>query len=399
MSSNQDTTQSATKKRESRAGTRKVTTLSAEQLARKRANDREAQRTIRQRTKEHIERLQNQVAELQAKNQQFDDVMRRNAALEHEIKALRQQLGMLTGDQGYSSVEGSYSSPAGAPPPTHYSESLNVPPVSRAPSVLSASSQVSVAQEWQTYGSTRSSSLCESSDADYSNRAEPYGFEAQAQPSHTMSNTIPHANFNTSNVAHPPDPTFQQYPHKPCHMYPADRPCQCRKFHQNEQPGGIQYFKARSTTLMPLISQEEISQEEITATATAGHISLELTYRELLAFSIRYPNIHGKIHHWSERGARDSLLPLKKTRRMSIELATSLRSERLAHMLGGLGVSSSVDGEATPLAGNLHRQCSLSVDEACTSVKWCRGINCDGLLRANSSRFPPLFAPEPTTTL
>ncbi|GFF23361.1 bZIP transcription factor, putative [Aspergillus udagawae] len=211
MSSNQDTTQPATKKRESRAGTRKVTTLSAEQLARKRANDREAQRTIRQRTKEHIERLQNQVAELQAKNQQFDDVMRRNAALEHEIKGLRQQLAMLTGNQSYSSADGSYTSPAGATPPSHYSESLNVPPVSRAPSVLSASSQISVAQEWQTYGSTRSSSICESSDADYSNRAESYGFEAQAQPPHTIPNAIPHANFNT-NVAHAPDPTFQQYP-------------------------------------------------------------------------------------------------------------------------------------------------------------------------------------------
>ncbi|GIJ83545.1 hypothetical protein Asppvi_002368 [Aspergillus pseudoviridinutans] len=211
MSSNQDTTQPATKKRESRAGTRKVTTLSAEQLARKRANDREAQRTIRQRTKEHIERLQNQVAELQAKNQQFDDVMRRNAALEHEIKGLRQQLAMLTGNQSYSGADGSYTSPAGATPPSHYSESLNVPPVSRAPSVLSASSQISVAQEWQTYGSTRSSSICESSDADYSNRAESYGFEAQAQPPHTIPNAIPHANFNT-NVAHAPDPTFQQYP-------------------------------------------------------------------------------------------------------------------------------------------------------------------------------------------
>ncbi|KAH3518645.1 hypothetical protein KXV55_007559 [Aspergillus fumigatus] len=211
MSSNQDTTQSSTKKRESRAGTRKVTTLSAEQLARKRANDREAQRTIRQRTKEHIERLQNQVAELQAKNQQFDDVMRRNAALEHEIKSLRQQLAMLTGNQSYSSTEGSYSSPAGATPPSHYSESLNVPPVSRAPSVLSASSQISVAQEWQTYGSTRSSSICESSDADYSNRAESYGFEAQAQTPHTIPNAIPHANFNT-NIAHAPDSTFQQHP-------------------------------------------------------------------------------------------------------------------------------------------------------------------------------------------
>ncbi|KAF7177947.1 hypothetical protein CNMCM7691_006433 [Aspergillus felis] len=296
MSSNQDTTQPATKKRESRAGTRKVTTLSAEQLARKRANDREAQRTIRQRTKEHIERLQNQVAELQAKNQQFDDVMRRNAALEHEIKGLRQQLAMLTGNQSYSGADGSYTSPAGATPPSHYSESLNVPPVSRAPSVLSASSQISVAQEWQTYGSTRSSSICESSDADYSNRAESYGFEAQAQPPRAIPNAIPHANFNT-NVAHAPDPTFQQYPHKPCHMYPANRPCQYQMSHQIGQPGRIQYFKAHITTLIPLISQGEISQEGITATATAGHISLELTHPEFQAFSIWHPNIHGRFYH------------------------------------------------------------------------------------------------------
>lgn len=99
MSPSRETTP---KKRESRAGTRKVTSLSAEQLERKRANDREAQRTIRQRTKEHIEGLEHQVAEMRPKAQQFDEIARRNAALEDEIRRLRHQLAMVSGRQGYS---------------------------------------------------------------------------------------------------------------------------------------------------------------------------------------------------------------------------------------------------------------------------------------------------------
>lgn len=75
---------------------RKVTSLTAEQLERKRANDREAQRTIRARTKEHIENLEHQVAELSAKGQQVDRVLERNAMLESEIAHLRQQLAMMT---------------------------------------------------------------------------------------------------------------------------------------------------------------------------------------------------------------------------------------------------------------------------------------------------------------
>ncbi|KAF2859348.1 hypothetical protein K470DRAFT_265345 [Piedraia hortae CBS 480.64] len=47
-----------TKKRTTRAGTRSVSTLTPAQLERKRANDREAQRAIRQRTKDHIENLE-----------------------------------------------------------------------------------------------------------------------------------------------------------------------------------------------------------------------------------------------------------------------------------------------------------------------------------------------------
>lgn len=98
MSPNRDTP--TPKKRESRAGTRKVTSLSAEQLERKRANDREAQRTIRERTKKHIDNLEQQVAELRAKGEHYDDVVRRNAALQDEIKRLRHELAIISGRQG-----------------------------------------------------------------------------------------------------------------------------------------------------------------------------------------------------------------------------------------------------------------------------------------------------------
>lgn len=98
-------TEGGGRKRDSRAGTRKVTSLSAEQLERKRANDREAQRTIRQRTKEHIEKLESQVAELSARDEQIDRVLERNAALEAEIAHLRQQLSILS-NRTFNSVEG-----------------------------------------------------------------------------------------------------------------------------------------------------------------------------------------------------------------------------------------------------------------------------------------------------
>jgi hypothetical protein len=102
MSSHQEPYPS--KKKETRAGTRRVTSLTPEQLERKRANDREAQRTIRQRTKEHIERLELQVAELRAKGDKFDEVMRRNAILENEIRALRHQLTVAGGSPGYQNL-------------------------------------------------------------------------------------------------------------------------------------------------------------------------------------------------------------------------------------------------------------------------------------------------------
>lgn len=84
------------KRRTSRAGTRSVTTLSTAQLERKRANDREAQRAIRQRTKSHIDELERKNAELSRTDEKLNAVLQRNADLESENAYLRSQLGPIS---------------------------------------------------------------------------------------------------------------------------------------------------------------------------------------------------------------------------------------------------------------------------------------------------------------
>ena len=63
-------------------------------MARKRANDREAQRNIRQRTKEHIENLERKVRELEdgGRSSSVERIIRRNEELEDEVERLRAQL-------------------------------------------------------------------------------------------------------------------------------------------------------------------------------------------------------------------------------------------------------------------------------------------------------------------
>ncbi|KAI1085226.1 hypothetical protein F5B20DRAFT_575694 [Whalleya microplaca] len=78
-------------------GTRSVSTLTPSQLARKRANDREAQRAIRARTKEHIENLEREIEELrirQNRDQTVQDLLRRNKALEDELRRLKECMGL-----------------------------------------------------------------------------------------------------------------------------------------------------------------------------------------------------------------------------------------------------------------------------------------------------------------
>ena len=73
---------------------RGVANLTAEQLARKRANDREAQRAIRERTKNQIETLQGRINELE--NQQpyheLQIALRQKEAVERENEDIRRRL-------------------------------------------------------------------------------------------------------------------------------------------------------------------------------------------------------------------------------------------------------------------------------------------------------------------
>ncbi|KAH7462215.1 hypothetical protein FOMA001_g18622 [Fusarium oxysporum f. sp. matthiolae] len=85
--------------------TRSVSTLTPSQLARKRANDREAQRAIRARTKEHIDRLERELEELkseQSRDQTVQELLRRNQALEEELMRLRENMGVSITSSPYS---------------------------------------------------------------------------------------------------------------------------------------------------------------------------------------------------------------------------------------------------------------------------------------------------------
>ncbi|KAI1646308.1 uncharacterized protein F4817DRAFT_366155 [Daldinia loculata] len=86
-----------TNKAGKRKGTRSVSTLTPTQLARKRANDREAQRAIRARTKEHIESLEREIEELrshQDRDKTIQTLLRRNKTLENELRHLRESMGI-----------------------------------------------------------------------------------------------------------------------------------------------------------------------------------------------------------------------------------------------------------------------------------------------------------------
>ncbi|RYC80623.1 hypothetical protein BFJ63_vAg16495 [Fusarium oxysporum f. sp. narcissi] len=90
-----------------RKGTRRVSTLSPARLARKRANDREAQRAIRARTKERIERLERELAELRSKqghDQTVQELLRRNKAIEKELIRLKEIMKLSLPDKIFPST-------------------------------------------------------------------------------------------------------------------------------------------------------------------------------------------------------------------------------------------------------------------------------------------------------
>ncbi|KAM3479697.1 hypothetical protein MY5147_001610 [Beauveria neobassiana] len=89
----------ATKKRKVVGSGRGVANLNPEQLAKKRANDREAQRAIRERTKNQIQTLERRIQEL-TNLQPYQDlqaVIEAKAAVERENAEMRQRLATVVG--------------------------------------------------------------------------------------------------------------------------------------------------------------------------------------------------------------------------------------------------------------------------------------------------------------
>ncbi|KAJ6093900.1 hypothetical protein N7467_002745 [Penicillium canescens] len=228
------------KRRESRSGSRKVSSLSAEQLERKRANDREAQRSIRQRTKNNIEQLEAQVSGLQSqiedmrlRTERYDEVMQLNATLEDEVSRLKHQIASFTGRPEFAGSSEQVAPlrsgwpleevPNNASPiiPTtglllspHFSEASHP----RTSSALSSSSRASHPHDWQRpYPSTRSPSLGESSE-DFPNRLDPYVIDGQVHqrtrilpPS--IPNSAPQMGFSATSAPPQVESSFAQFPY------------------------------------------------------------------------------------------------------------------------------------------------------------------------------------------
>ncbi|KAL9127941.1 MAG: hypothetical protein Q9217_003277 [Psora testacea] len=87
-------TSSAKRRRTSTTGSRGVANLSPEQLAKKRANDREAQRAIRERTKGQIESLERRIKELTAQKpyQELQHAIRQKDIVEAENEEIKRRL-------------------------------------------------------------------------------------------------------------------------------------------------------------------------------------------------------------------------------------------------------------------------------------------------------------------
>ncbi|KAK1724471.1 BZIP transcription factor [Colletotrichum acutatum] len=103
------------KKRRVGPGSRGVANLTPEQLAKKRANDREAQRAIRERTKNQIETLERRIQELTSQQpyQELQAVQRAKEAVEAENADLKRRLAaFIASIQPFIST-----SPPNQPPP------------------------------------------------------------------------------------------------------------------------------------------------------------------------------------------------------------------------------------------------------------------------------------------
>lgn len=93
-----DTPQQGSRKRKGLStSSRGVASLTAEQLEKKRANDREAQRAIRERTKRTIENLENKIRELESQQpyQELQHVLAQKQKIQNENDEIRRRLSQI----------------------------------------------------------------------------------------------------------------------------------------------------------------------------------------------------------------------------------------------------------------------------------------------------------------
>ena len=90
---------STKKRRTSTSGSRGVANLTPDQLAKKRANDREAQRAIRERTKGQIDSLERKIQELTAQKpyQELQHAIRQKEIVEAENEEIKRRLITIQG--------------------------------------------------------------------------------------------------------------------------------------------------------------------------------------------------------------------------------------------------------------------------------------------------------------
>ncbi|KAK8094479.1 hypothetical protein PG997_001164 [Apiospora hydei] len=159
------------KKRKPGPGSRGVANLTPEQLAKKRANDREAQRAIRERTKNQIEALEKRIRDLTSQQpyQELQAVIRAKEEVEAENADLKNRMASIVsliqpvlrtpqGDGAYSvpPIQPFINAQAAPAAQTH----LSAPTTSTPPSTASPNS---AEQSWQPSGAHSTGSSVQAS--------------------------------------------------------------------------------------------------------------------------------------------------------------------------------------------------------------------------------------------
>ncbi|KAK7219110.1 hypothetical protein V2G26_007113 [Clonostachys chloroleuca] len=163
-------------------------------ITHKRAKDREAQRAIRARTKEHIEQLEREVAELtskQSRDQTIQDLLRHNKALGKELIQLREFVTVPMTSSRYSAPFHDGSLGAG----NDASPSLRGPPSPSAYQSLPVSRQhVPLTDDYESLANTISrtipSNVSIPSSADYSASCLPISVPNLTLPPNTSSSSL-----------------------------------------------------------------------------------------------------------------------------------------------------------------------------------------------------------------